>query len=328
MMKNNEGFTLVELLVTIIVGTLITAAATALLMSGIRINKRSQELAIQQNTTRMLMEVMGEIAAEEGYQLTPGNPWSITDGKESVVSYQDGAIYLRNTELLTGVAESTAQADGKLVTITIQMEDGKEYSTTVYCRFLGETPPAAASAVGNAYDKGDYRQVLGYALESGEHSREVTEFLRVLASQLDSRGQILLEDGTATGEYFSEWYIGGYEDNPGWDENTPWCACYLSWALAQNEGLWETPRYANVDTWWSDLVSEKSWTPSNPAAGDIVFFDWILDQDRNPQHVGAVLAVEEGWIYTIEGNSANRVALCRYEIEDPCILGYGQLKWK
>lgn len=331
MFKRNEGYTLVELLVVIVVGTLITAAASALLLTGMRINKRSNDLAIQQNTTRMLMEVMAEIAAEEGYGLTPGDSWSITNGEkpaQSVVSFREGAIWLRNTELLTGVAESSASRSDKLVTITIKMEDGQEYSTSVYCRFLGETPPDSASAMGVAYTERNDQQVLSYALEAKENPANVREFLTVLASQYGSRGQILNADGTGTGEYFSEWYIGSYEDNPGWDESTPWCACYLSWALDQCDGLWDTPRYANVDTWWTDVVTGKTWTASNPRVGDIVFFDWIVDETYNPQHVGAVLAVEDGWIYTIEGNSGNRVTLCRYEADDPCILGYGQPEWK
>ena len=334
MMKRNEGFTLVELLVAIVVGTLVTAAASTLLLMGLRINKRSADLAVQQNATRMLLEVMGEVVAEEGYRLdTDGNGWTITgaEADDKVVSFHDNAIYLRNTELLEEVAASEAKVEAsnsKLLTITITMEDGKDYTSTIYCRFLGENPPENASSLSNAYTQGNYADVLKAALEAEENSPPVKEFLNVLASQYGSRGQILNEAGTGTGEYFSEWYIGSYEDNPGWDEDTPWCACYLSWAADRCEGLWEVPRYANVDTWWSDVITERAWTPSDPSVGDIVFFDWIVDSERNPQHVGAVLAVSDGWLYTIEGNSGNRVTLCRYEADDPCILGYAKLDWK
>ena len=331
MLKRNEGFTLVELLVTIVVGTLITAAATTLLLTGMRINNRSNELAIQQNTTRMLMEVMAEIAAEEGNKADEGvDAWSIMDkDKKNVVSCKNKTIYLRETPLLENVEKSEMKVEPdhkQLVTVSITV-DGREYSVSIYCRFLNVNLEGNAD-IQSYFSDGNHQQVLSYALEAEENPANVREFLTVLASQYGSRGQILNADGTGTGEYFSEWYIGSYEDNPGWDESTPWCACYLSWALDQCDGLWDTPRYANVDTWWTDVVTGKTWTASNPRVGDIVFFDWIVDETRNPQHVGAVLAVEDGWIYTIEGNSGNRVTLCRYEADDPCILGYGQPEWK
>lgn len=330
MMKRNDGFTLVELLVTIAIGTLVTAAASALLITGLRINARSNKLAVEQDATRMLLEVMAEIAAEEGSKVIDnGETWTLrgTDGKTAVVSYNGTTILLRGTPLLENVEESTIQEKpDQLVTISVTVS-GKAYETTVYCRFLnvtleghGETPAFCSEE--------DFQEVLTFALESGENSPAVTEFLGLLASQQGSRGQILNEAGEATGEYFSEWYIGGYEDNPGWDAATPWCACYLSWAADRCEGLWEAPRYANVDTWWADAVTGKTWSVTDPAPGDIVFFDWIVDDTQNPQHVGAVLAVLDGWVYTIEGNSGNRVALCRYEAADPCILGYAKLDWK
>ena len=330
MMKRNDGFTLVELLVTIAIGTLVTAAASALLITGLRINARSNKLAVEQDATRMLLEVMAEIAAEEGNRVEPnGETWILwgTDG-DKLASYNGTSILLRGTELLDNVEKSMIDPDyaNQLVTISVTI-DGREYETTIYCRFLNVTlaPEGGDAAL---CSREEYREMLTYALESGENSPAVTEFLTILASQQGSRGQILNEAGEATGEYFSEWYIGGYEDNPGWDAATPWCACYLSWAADRCEGLWEAPRYANVDTWWADAVTGKTWSVTDPAPGDIVFFDWIVDDTQNPQHVGAVLAVVDGWVYTIEGNSGNRVALCRYEAADPCILGYARPDWK
>ena len=329
MMKRNDGFTLVELLVIIAVGTMITAAASALLLTGLRINARSSKLAVEQDATRMLLEVMGEIAAEEGNEVIPnGETWTLKGTDGTVVAAYDGsAILLRGTELLENVEESTIQEKpDQLVTISMTI-DGRKYETTVYCRFLNVTlAPEGGDA--DLCSQEEYREMLTFALESGENSPAVTEFLIILASQQGSRGQILNEAGEGTGEYFSEWYIGGYEDNPGWDESTPWCACYLSWAADRCTGLWEAPRYANVDTWWADAVTGKTWSAADPAPGDIIFFDWIVDEEQNPQHVGAVLAVSDRWIYTIEGNSGNRVTLCRYEAEDPCILGYAKLDWK
>ena len=66
---------------------------------------------------------------------------------------------------------------------------------------------------------------------------------------------------------------------------------------------------------------------NKPIPGDYVFFDW--DRDSDPDHVGAVLCVDEnGYLYTIEGNSSGRVALNCYPKNDPRIMGYGVLNWK
>jgi len=333
MMKRNEGFTLVELIVAIAISTMVVAAASALLILGLRISTRSSKLAVQQNVTHMVLNVMGDIIAEEADQVTEGSPWTVKNNSdEEIVSYKNSAIYLRGTELLKNVETSTADLEGNLLTITIDLSEGPSYTTSVYCRLLEQPGEQAVSegeaSIQTAYAQRNYREVLTFAVESRENPENVTEFLSVLASQYGSRGQILDEAGQGTGEYFSQWYIGSYEENPDWNKDTPWCACYLSWAMARCEGLAETPRFANVDTFWSEFVTEQNWTSSNPVPGDIVFFDWIVDDEYNPQHVGAVIAVADGWVYTIEGNSGGRVAVCRYDREDPCILGYGQLKWK
>ena len=79
----------------------------------------------------------------------------------------------------------------------------------------------------------------------------------------------------------------------------------------QKSGKWRNPNDAN----------------NMPIPGDYVFFDW--DRDRDPDHVGAVLCVDEnGYLYTIEGNSSGRVAVNCYPKNDPRIMGYGVLNWK
>ena len=43
-----------------------------------------------------------------------------------------------------------------------------------------------------------------------------------------------------------------------------------------------------------------------PATGDLVFFDW--GNDGSVDHVGIVESVVDGNIYTVEGNSGDKVA--------------------
>ena len=64
---------------------------------------------------------------------------------------------------------------------------------------------------------------------------------------------------------------------------------------------------------------------TTPTPGDYIFFDWENDGDTD--HVGAVLYVNGGVVYTIEGNSGGRVAIHSYALSDPRIYGYGVLNW-
>jgi len=61
----------------------------------------------------------------------------------------------------------------------------------------------------------------------------------------------------------------------------------------------------------------------------IIFFDWDTEdstsgmQDGLPDHVGIVSKVEDGFIYTIEGNSDNSCATQQYPAGHFEIYGYG-----
>ncbi len=58
--------------------------------------------------------------------------------------------------------------------------------------------------------------------------------------------------------------------------------------------------------------------------GDIIFFDWADSNDGKADHVGIVEKVENGKVYTIEGNSNEDT--CRqkeYDVGSSVILGYG-----
>lgn len=53
----------------------------------------------------------------------------------------------------------------------------------------------------------------------------------------------------------------------------------------------------------------------------IIFFDW--ESDGLPEHVGIVEKVENGIVYTVEGNSGDSCQENHYAVGHSSILGYG-----
>lgn len=320
-LKDNRGLTLLELLATIAIGSLITLAATTVLLLGLRIHKQSTETATLQNQVRIGITVIEEMVKESS--ASEAENLFAWDGTDQVLRVKESnGVILEN--VLSYSMEPEKESPLMIVTLKIGKElPGEEYILKIYPR-KDEEPAAEGSSDSGAFSS---ENVLEAAVSNRELTPQVRTFLKTLASQMGSTGRILTEDGE--GEFFSQWYIGSYADNPGWSEETPWCACYISWALEECSGYLEgeAPRFANVDSFWVEFVTTDRWKTEDPRPGDVIFFDWVVDSEKNAQHVGVVLAVENGWIYTVEGNSNGRVAVCRYAQFDARIMGYGVLEW-
>ena len=338
--SRNGGFTLVELLVTITVGVIVTFAATTVLLLCLRVHNQSSATATRQNEIRIGLTVMENLLAENTITNVAPNQIKNGDGENDVLliySAETGTISTgAGATVLSNVDACVFTCNGTLVTCNLTVAE-VPYSISVYCRVTTQSPeeqslsvwsaPAYGAASNRASAEPDVDTVIAEALSDGDTPWQIRRFLTALTSQLGSTGRIQTESGE--GEYYSQWYIGSYADHPGWSEATPWCACYVSWALEETAGCLAgtTPRFANVDSFCAEFVTTDNWKTDAPAPGDVIFFDWIVDDAYNPQHVGVVLAVRDGWVYTIEGNSNGRVAVCKYAPDDPQILGYGILNW-
>ena len=114
----------------------------------------------------------------------------------------------------------------------------------------------------------------------------------------------LSQIGNVGGEPYWSWY--------GFSSRVEWCACFVSWCANQC-GYIETgviPKYAgcvNGVNWFKD---RGQWADNDiePAPGMIIFFDWDNKGSSGPQdgqsdHTGIVERVEDGFVYTVEGNS-------------------------
>lgn len=337
MKRNNSGFTMVELLVTVAVSSIVLAAAASLMLLGLRVHQTTQKEAGEQQTVRIVLSALEDLSASgKIYRVEPlSDGWQLqgktADGKSGAVllRYKSGKLTSGTSGdqvLLDNLRGARVDLNGSLVTFSFSTAS-HSYSTSVFCR---------TGIDGDSVGKAEAEDILketptlpDAANLTDAEKKARFAFLQTLAGQYDSKGEIIGGKG-----YFSEWYIGNYADNPGWNQYTPWCGCFLSWGAEQLKTSidGDPPKFADVDKGMADFKKSDKWRSPNdannmPIPGDYVFFDW--DGGTDPDHVGAVLFVDEdGYLYTIEGNSGGRVAVNRYPKNDPRIMGYGVLNWK
>lgn len=333
MKRNNSGFTMVELLVTVAVSSIVLAAAASLMLLGLRVHQTTQKEAGEQQTVRIVLSALEDLSASgKIYRVEPlSDGWQLqgktADGAAGAVllRYNNGKLRSGGSGdqvLLDNLRGAQVILDDSLVTFTFATA-AHRYSTSVFCR---------TGIKGDSVGKEDAQKKLENptlpTLPSTTEKDARFAFLKTLAGQYDSRGEIKNGDGTYN--YFSEWYINGYKNHPGWNQYTPWCACFLSWAADQKKASidGDPPSFADVDKGMTKFKDSGMWRErgATPIPGDYVFFDW--DGGSDPDHVGAVLCVEGDFLYTIEGNSGGKVAVQRYLLSDSRIVGYGVLKWK
>ena len=334
MKRNNSGFTMVELLVTVAVSSIVLAAAASLMLLGLRVHQTTQKEAGEQQTVRIVLSALEDLSASG--KISRVEPFSdgwrllgkTADGKSGAVllRYNNGKLTSGTSGdqvLLDNLRGAQVILDGSLVTFTFATA-AHRYSTSVFCRTGIEGDSVGKEDAQEKLEELKKPNLPGAADLTETEKAARFAFLQKLADQYDSRGEIIGGKG-----YFSEWYIGNYADNPGWNQYTPWCACFLSWAADQKKASINgaPPRFAKVDDGMK-LFRDDQWRDSGatPIPGDYVFFDW--DGGTDPDHVGAVLCVKDGFLYTIEGNSGGKVAVNRYPKNDPRIVGYGVLNWK
>ena len=350
MKKSNHGFTLVELVVTMAVASVVMLAATTTLLSYIRINKQGTDITIKQNEVRVVLEVMEKLASEKAIAKVQDEgslDWKIVDienGNATLFCYEssDKSIYSGSdmtNPLLGGLATAKAELYGDLLMLYVMTEREDEYATSVYCRRLEAIEVPTEETTQPVSEEKNVSVPVdgaasGFSFRTASSDSQTTDWSRIRYA--DARKNLIsvleAEKGSTgasltTGEYFSEWYIGGYDSNPGWNKDTPWCACFVSWALEQcSENLLTVPKYAHVEEFMNSFPIDR-WKTSNPQPGDIIFFDWVENNTKFPQHVGVVTAVENGTVRTIEGNADGEVASRVYALDDGRILGYGVLNW-
>ena len=134
----------------------------------------------------------------------------------------------------------------------------------------------------------------------------------------------LSQVGNVGGQPYWSWY--------GFNSRVEWCACFVSWCANEcgyiDAGV--IPKFAGCtggSNWFKD---RGQWQDGGyePHPGDLIFFDWDEKgssgpQDDVPDHVGIVERVENGVVYTVEGNSGDSCRQRSYNVGHYEIWGYG-----
>ena len=126
------------------------------------------------------------------------------------------------------------------------------------------------------------------------------------------------EMGNVGGKKFWSWY--------GFNGRIAWCCIFVTWVANQNGVLGTAiPKVAGVSSMYSFFNKNNAYKKKGtytPKPGDIIFFDW--EGKGKLQHVGIVDKVENGKVYTLEGNSKGDTARAKeYPLNSKYIKGYG-----
>ena len=124
--------------------------------------------------------------------------------------------------------------------------------------------------------------------------------------------------GNVGGEPYWSWY--------GFTNHVEWCACFVSWCADQcgylDSGTY--PKFSGCVFGMQWFQQRGLWLAGSaePVPGMLIFFDWAT-RDGVPDHVGIVEKVEDGIVYTVEGNSRDMCRQKQYSLGSSVILGYG-----
>lgn len=246
--------------------------------------------------------------------LYPHTPGSITDPEYSI------NVGIQNLADCLQIAECESPVDIDAIKLALQGYNyGQGYITWAMNKYGEYTKANAiefsmktAEQLGwTSYGDMDYvphvlrYYPLGQIFYDPDNTQLIVE---VAASQI----------GNVGGEPYWRWY--------GFTEHVEWCACFVSWC-ANKCGYLDTviPKFAGCSTGVQWFKARNQWADRSitPEPGMIIFFDW--DRDGVPDHTGIVEKIENGYVYTIEGNTSDSCRRQQYTVGNPNIFGYGML---
>ena len=212
--------------------------------------------------------------------------------------------------------EISHRTETKTETVVVETDDGngnileeevQKTRTILYITVSHKTADEMATQYG--FNSGQNKQLAELLADENN-----SLWLAVLYGVYGADDQIVMvalsQIGNVGGEPYWSWY--------GFGSRVEWCACFVSWCADQcgyiENGV--IPKYAGC-VWGVEWFRERNqWADNSiePTPGMIIFFDWDNKGGSGPQdgesdHTGIVEKVEDGIVYTIEGNSSESFAL-------------------
>lgn len=251
------------------------------------------------------------------------------DNPQEVVTMDDAKKKLLKT-IFWDMNNISSRTEDKLETVITETDDGNgnivqikntERRTYLYITVSHKTAYDMASKYGFNQEQREYLD----ELLSDENNSLWSSVLYGTSGEDNQIVAVALSQvGNVGGRPYWSWY--------GFNSRVEWCACFVSWC-ANECGYIETgiiPKYAscvNGVQWFKD---RGQWLDGSaePLPGMIIFYDWDKQgqsgqQDGRADHTGIVWKVENGYVYTIEGNLSDKCTTSRRQIGEYQILGYG-----
>ena len=254
----------------------------------------------------------------------PDNPQevaSVTEEKKQLLTdifwEMNDISYRTETDTETEIIESD-DGNGNILEETVEVT-----KTTLYITVSHKT----AEQMSDQYRFNDDQDSQLEELLNVDNSMWLAVLYGIYGSD-DMIVQVALSQiGNVGGEPYWSWY--------GFGSRVEWCACFVSWCADQC-GYIETgvcPKYAGCVNGVAWFKEHNQWVDGSetPSPGMIIFYDWDSPngssgpQDGLSDHTGIVERVENGIVYTVEGNSGDSCRQCQREVGNYEILGYGVL---
>lgn len=252
----------------------------------------------------------------------PDNPQevaSVTEEKKQLLTdifwEMNDISYRTETDTETEIIESD-NGNGNILEETVEVT-----KTTLYITVSHKT----AEQMSDRYRFNDDQDDQLEELLNVDNSMWLAVLYGIYGSD-DMIVQVALSQiGNVGGEPYWSWY--------GFGSRVEWCACFVSWCADQC-GYIESgviPKYAGCINGVEWFKERGQWMDGSevPSPGMIIFYDWDSPngesgpQDGLSDHTGIVEKVENGIVYTIEGNSGNSCRERQHTVGYYEILGYG-----